>query len=87
MPFFEALYAPANALVSQGAQRQGLNQGMAFALTNLTWAAGEAVAASVSGALAQATSDLVPYIVLAVVCLATLATLLRLPVSGGGRDG
>jgi len=87
MPFFEALYAPANALVSQGAQRQGLNHGMAFALTNLTWAAGEAVAASVSGALAQATSDLVPYIVLAVVCLATLATLVGLPVSGGGRGG
>ena len=87
MPFFEALYAPANALVSQGAQRQGLNHGMAFALTNLTWAAGEAVAASVSGALAQATSDLIPYIVLAVVCLATLATLVRLPVSGGGRAG
>jgi MFS family permease len=75
MPFFGALYAPANALVSQGAQRQGLNHGMAFALTNLTWAAGEAVAASVSGVLAEATSDLIPYALLALVCLGTLATL------------
>lgn len=77
MPFFGALYAPANALVSQGAQDQGLNRGIAFALSNLTWAAGEAVAASASGALAEATSDLVPYILLAVVCLATLVLLAR----------
>jgi MFS family permease len=77
MPFFGALYAPANALVSLGAQHQGLNNGMAFALTNLTWAAGQAVAASASGALAEATSDLVPYGLLAVACLGTLAIMAR----------
>ncbi|HEY6497151.1 MAG TPA: MFS transporter [Trebonia sp.] len=81
MPFFGALYAPANALVSLGAAHQGLNNGIAFALTNLTWAAGEAVAASASGALAQATSDLVPYALLAVVCLGTLAILARASLS------
>jgi len=81
MPFFGALYAPANALVGHGAHAQGLNHGLAFALTNLTWAAGQAVAASASGALAQATSDFVPYVLVAVVCLATIAALARFPPS------
>src|SRR5215469_1031723 len=76
-PFFGSLYTPAASLVSEGAQHRGLNLGIAFALTNLTWAAGQAFAASVSGALAQATSDLVPYIMLTVACLGTLAIQAR----------
>ena len=76
-PFFGSLYAPAAALASEGAHDHQLNHGIAFALTNLTWAAGQAVAASASGALAEATSDLVPYALLVVACLATLAGQLR----------
>jgi hypothetical protein len=60
-------------LVSEGAQHQRLDQGLAFGLGNLAWAAGQAVAAAGSGALAQATSDLVPYSLLAAACLATLS--------------
>jgi hypothetical protein len=71
----------------KGAQRQGLNYGLAFALANLTWAAGQAVAASVSGALAQATSDFVPYCLLAIACLGTLAVLPRLPLDGDQVKG
>lgn len=77
MPFFGSLYTPAAAMVSESAHDLGLNHGIAFALTNLTWAAGETVAASASGALAQVTSDLVPYLLLSASCLATLAGLLR----------
>jgi MFS family permease len=72
-PSFGTLFTPAMTLVSEGAQGQGLEQGLAFGLANLTWAAGQAVAASGSGALAQATSDLVPYSLLAAACLVTLA--------------
>ncbi len=72
MPSFGTLFTPAMALVSEGAQDQRLDQGLAFGLANLAWAAGQAVAASGSGALAQATSDLVPYSVLAATCLVTL---------------
>ena len=75
-PFFGSLYAPAAAMVSNGAQDKRLNHGIAFALTNLTWAAGQAFAASVSGALAEVTSDAVPYLLLAIACLATLTRLL-----------
>lgn len=75
MPFFGALFAPAAALVSAGAERLGLNQGLAFSLSNLTWAVGQAVAATAGGAIAQASSDFVPYVLLAFACLATLAAV------------
>jgi len=72
MPCFGTLFTPAMTLVSEGAQHQRLDQGLAFGLGNLAWAAGQAIAASGSGALAQATTDLVPYSLLAAACLATL---------------
>ncbi|HUA30793.1 MAG TPA: MFS transporter [Streptosporangiaceae bacterium] len=75
MPSFGTLFAPAAALISAGAQRLNLNQGLAFGLGNLAWAAGQAVAAAGSGAIAQATSDIVPYALLAGACLATLIAL------------
>jgi MFS family permease len=72
MPCFGTLFTPAMTLVSEGAQHQQLDQGLAFGLGNLAWAAGQAVAAAGSGALAQATSDLVPYSLLATACAVTL---------------
>ena len=76
-PFFGSLYAPAAAMVSEGADAHRLNHGIAFSLTNLTWAAGQALAASASGALAEASSDAIPYLMLTVACAATLAWLIR----------
>jgi MFS family permease len=84
-PFFGSLYTPAAAMVSESAQDQKLNHGIAFALGNLTWAAGQAIAASASGALAEATSDAVPYLLLGVACLATMGVMLR--SRPGGRFG
>jgi MFS family permease len=75
MPAFGALFAPAMALLSKGAHRLRLDQGLAFGLGNLAWAGGQAIAAAGSGALAQATSDLVPYCLLAGACLATLGVV------------
>ena len=75
MPAFGTLFTPAMALLSAGAQRLQVNQGLAFGMTNLAWAAGQAVAAAGSGALAQATSDIVPYSLLAAACLASLIFL------------
>ena len=84
MPFYGTLFAPASALVASGAQGLGLNQGIAFALSNLTWAAGQSIAASASGALAQATSDLVPYTLLTAACLGTFITLHRVRRASAG---
>ena len=85
MPFFGSLYTPAAAMVSERAQDQKLNHGLAFALTNLTWAAGQAIAASASGAIAEATSDAVPYLLLGVACLATLGGMFRRRPSARSR--
>jgi MFS family permease len=71
------LWAPAMALLSDGAETAGLAQGVAFGLINLAWAGGQ-VGGSAGGArLADATSDAVPYAVLALLCAATLALLVR----------
>jgi MFS family permease len=75
MPSFGTLYTPAAALLSAGADRLRLNQGLAFGLSNLAWAAGQGAGAAAGGLLAQATTDLVPYTLLASACLATLAVL------------
>ena len=75
MPAFGALYAPATALLSNGAHDLRLNQGLAFGMTNLAWAAGQAIAAAGGAALAQMTSDFVPYSILAGACLVTLIVL------------
>jgi len=84
MPSFGTLFTPAMTLVSEGAQQQRLDQGLAFGLANLTWAVGQAVAAAGGGILAQATSDLVPYSLLAAACLVTLGLTGRRPAGLSG---
>jgi len=75
LPAFGTFYTPAAALLSAGADDLGLNQGLAFGLANLAWASGQALGSGAGGALAQATSDLVPYALIGAACLATLAVL------------
>jgi MFS family permease len=75
MPSYGTLFTPASALLSNGAHRLNLNQGLAFGLANLAWAGGQTVGAAASGALAQATSDVVPFVLLSAVCLGTLVML------------
>jgi predicted MFS family arabinose efflux permease len=87
MPWYGTLFAPATALLSAGAQRLELNQGLAFGLSNLAWALGQAVAASASGAIAQATSDVVPYGLLSGACLVTLVTLRPRRAAAWSRAG
>jgi len=77
MPAFGTLFAPASAMLSDAAHKLDLHQGLAFGLANLAWAAGQTIAASASGAIAQATTDLVPYAMLAAVCLASFFATLR----------
>ncbi len=79
LPAFGTLFVPAAALVGDGAERGGLRQGLAFGLSNLTWAGGQAIASAGSGALAQATTDVVPYVLLACAFAGTLFFLVRAP--------
>jgi MFS family permease len=72
------LWAPAMAMLSDAAEASGLDQGLAFALSNLAWAVGHLVGAGGGGALAEATADAVPYALLGAICAATLAGVMRL---------
>jgi MFS family permease len=68
-------WAPGMAMLSDAAENAGLDQAMAFAISNLAWAVGHVLGAGVGGAVADATSDTVPYAALAILCAATLAGL------------
>jgi MFS family permease len=73
MPAFGTLFTPAMTLLSGGADSLGLNQGLAFGLGNLSWAAGQGIGALASGAIAEVSADFVPYALLGATCLVTLA--------------
>jgi MFS family permease len=72
---FGTFYTPGMILLTHAAEERALDYGYAFALVNLAWAPGQSTGAAVGGAVAQATSDAVPYLALAGVALLTLAGL------------
>ena len=75
---FGSFWAPGMALLSESAEARGLEHGYTFALVSLAWAPGAAGGAAAGGAIAHATSDAVPFLVLAAASLVTLAALGRL---------
>jgi len=70
-----SFWAPGMAMLSDAAEDAGLDLALAFAISNLAWALGHVFGAGAGGALADATTDSVPYAALAVLCAATLAGL------------
>jgi MFS family permease len=69
---FGVFWTPAMSHLTDLAEHRGLDYAYGFALVNLAWAPGQALGASGGGALARATSDAVPYLVLSGVCLLSL---------------
>jgi MFS family permease len=84
-PLIGALYTPAMAMLSDGAEAAGVAQGFAFALVNLAWATGQTAGAAGSARLADAAGDAVPYLVLAGICAVTLGGLARQAIRLAGR--
>ena len=72
-----AFWTPAMSMASDEAEAIGLDYAFGFALINLAWAPAQVAGAVGGGALAQATSDAVPYLLLAALCALTLAALWR----------
>ena len=70
---YGAFFTPGMALVSVSAERRGIALGIAFGVMNGAWAVGNAIGPAAGGALAQAAGDSLPYLLLAGVCLVTLA--------------
>jgi MFS family permease len=73
---FGALFTPAFVLIADGAEDARLAQGMAFGVMNAAWALGAVVGPAAAGAIAGATGDWIPYLLVALACLASLALTL-----------
>jgi hypothetical protein len=73
-PFVGVLTIPGLTLLAQGSDDGGLDHTYAYAVMTLVWAGSQAVASGAGGALARATSDFVPYAIVAAIILATLST-------------
>ena len=67
-PLIGTLWAPSMAMLSDGAEAQGIAQGFAFALSNLGWSIGQTAGSAASARLADLTSDTVPYLLLSGLC-------------------
>lgn len=65
-------WAPAAAQLSEASEASGLDQGFAFGLMNLAWAAGQVAGGAAGGALADLTADAVPYAIIALLCVVSL---------------
>jgi len=72
-----AFWAPAMSMASDEADALGLDYAFSFALITLAWAPAQIGGAAGGGALAELTSDAVPYLVLTALCALTLAALWR----------
>ncbi|HET7855022.1 MAG TPA: MFS transporter [Gaiellaceae bacterium] len=72
---FGLFWTPAMSHLADLAERRGLDYAYGFALVNVAWAPGQAFGAALGGALARATSDAVPYLLLTGVCLLSLAAV------------
>jgi predicted MFS family arabinose efflux permease len=68
-------WAPSMAMLSESAESVGLEQGLAAALINIAWAAGQTVGAVGGGAVAKALGDGAPMAAAAALALVTLVVL------------
>jgi MFS family permease len=75
-------WVPGTALLSDGAEKAGIEQGFGFALLNVAWAPANVVGAALGGLLAQAAGDAGAYLLAGALCLVTLAAAQR-AVFGG----
>jgi MFS family permease len=71
------LFTPAFALIADGAERSGLAQGMAFGFMNAAWAVGAVIGPAAGGALARASGDWMPFVLVGALCAVGAALLRR----------
>ncbi len=78
-PVIGLLWAPSMAMLSDGAEGVGLEQGLAFGLMNLTWATGQALGDIGGARLGEAAGDEVAYLLLSGVCVVAFLVLRSRP--------
>jgi MFS family permease len=69
-------WAPGMALLSDSAERAGLDQALAFSISNLAWSMGHIIGGGGGGALADVTADALVYGLLGVACAITLVRVM-----------
>jgi MFS family permease len=72
-----SFWSPAMSLLSDEAERTGLDYAFGFTLVNMAWAPAQIGGAAGGAALAQLTADSVPYLTVSALCVLTLAFLWR----------
>jgi MFS family permease len=70
-------WAPGFSLLTDASDAFGLDYALAFALMSLAWAPGQAIGAALSGGLANATADAVPYLLVTAVALVSFVVARR----------
>jgi MFS family permease len=70
-------YTPGMTLLTDAAERRGISAALAFGAMNGAWAAGNVIGPAVGGWLAELASDALPYLLLAAICLVSLAATWR----------
>jgi MFS family permease len=76
-PSIGILWTPSMAMLSDGAEARGVEQGYAVALTNLAWSTGQTLGSAGGARLGESHGDALPYLVLAGMSLLTLLALTR----------
>jgi MFS family permease len=76
-PAIGILWSPAMAMLSDGAEGAGVDQGLAFGFVNLGWGLGHTIGATGGPGLAELSSDAVAYAALAAICAVALIALVR----------
>ncbi len=76
-PSIGILWTPSMAMLSDGADDFGLDQGYAVALINLAWSSGQTIGSAGGARLGETYGDALPYLLLAGACAATFAALAR----------
>jgi MFS family permease len=87
-PALGLLWAPAMAMLSDGAEARGLDQGLAFALINLAWSVGALAGAAGGAWVGERLGDSAAYLSLSALCVVSLAALAaRAELWGRHRQG
>ncbi len=75
---YGGFYTPGMTLLTNAAERRGISAALAFGAMNGAWAGGNVIGPALGGWLAEIAGDALPYLLLAAVCLASLAATMQL---------
>lgn len=76
-PLVGVLWIPGLAWLAEGSEHAGVEYAYAFGIQSLLWSGAQAIGSGAGGALARATSDFIPYLLVALVALGTAVVINR----------